>query len=116
MLSEKAMNMLDEFNTLTNAIDAEEETPGKFNVFFKKYAREDFRNEHEKEIDFFIIGFATITIEKMKPLCELLSKSHFKYVQEPFYKKYKERIKGKENYCIPPHIIVNKVKEVRKNG
>lgn len=138
MSIELTQSTLQAFNDCYELFDEIKKDPSKqkeLRSLFFTLSNIDYRTEYDKQLEYIISSFLSgAKIEKeidskyrtalnsprteivtdIKYHCEYLLKSHYKYVQQPFWSKYKEMVKM-YNYpeSISTKIIYDTIQEIK---
>jgi hypothetical protein len=110
-MNQQSLYAVDQFFKTYEKIKKNELPETAFGILFSRLSEIDYRNEHQKKIDYYITVFKTGALKvesvpeiertarnspqtkKVKALrfyCEKFLKEHYKHVQQPFWKKYKK--------------------------
>jgi hypothetical protein len=111
-LTDNTITAYDRFYTLSKQISENKASQSELKTLFTELSKLDYRTEHEKQVDFYIVAFSRMkNIENIETLCVNFAKEHYKYVQMEFWKKYKPLFKAnKSGFMINPSIIMRYVK------
>jgi hypothetical protein len=140
MLTPNTIKTIDKLLATIEDIKAGKFPQYKLNEFLRKLSIIDYRNEYEKKVDYYIKIFAQGAVievpidpkkwtainspktEKKTDVifhCKNFIKESFKYVQQPFWKRYKNEMdKWKTHYIwqpdpIPPYFILKTCKNLK---